>query len=115
MTDLDGTLMRSDMTISEESVRIFNRLIDRGVLITYATARSFHSAYTITKEIGFKLPVITRNGTTFADQISVKETETSFFSMEILKELKIYFQSLVAVVSHPSILMVKCIRCIRME
>lgn len=88
VTDLDGTLMRSDMTISEESVRIFNRLIDRGVLITYATARSFHSAYTITKEIGFKLPVITRNGTTFANQISVKETETSFFSMEILKELK---------------------------
>lgn len=88
VTDLDGTLMRNDMTISEESVRIINQLIDRGILITYATARSFHSAYTITKNIRFKLPVITRNGTTFADQIAVKELETSFFSIGVLKELK---------------------------
>jgi len=88
VTDLDGTLMKNDMTISEESVRIINQLIDSGILITYATARSFHSAYTITKNIRFKLPVITRNGTTFADQIVVKEQETSFFSIGVLKELK---------------------------
>lgn len=88
VTDLDGTLMRNDMTISEESVRIINQLIDSGILISYATARSFHSAYTITKNIRFKLPVITRNGTTFADQIAVKEQETSFFSIGVLKELK---------------------------
>lgn len=88
VTDLDGTLMRNDMTISEESVRILNQLIDQGVLITYATARSFHSAYDITRDIHFKIPVITRNGTTFADQISAKETETAFFSKDILKDLK---------------------------
>ncbi len=88
VTDLDGTLMRNDMTISEESVRIINQLIDSGILITYATARSFHSAHNITKNIRFKLPVITRNGTTFANQIAVKEQETSFFSIGVLKELK---------------------------
>lgn len=88
VTDLDGTLMRNDMTVSAESVRIFNELIDRGVLITYATARSFHSAYEITKDIRFKIPVITRNGTTLADQISGKEIETSFFSIGAIKELK---------------------------
>jgi Cof subfamily protein (haloacid dehalogenase superfamily) len=76
------------MTVSAESVRIFNELIDRGVLITYATARSFHSAYEITKDIRFKIPVITRNGTTLADQISGKEIETSFFSIGAIKELK---------------------------
>lgn len=88
VTDLDGTLMKNDMTVSAESVRIFNELIDRGVLITYATARSFHSAYKITKDIRFKIPVITRNGTTLADQISGKEIETSFFSIGVIKELK---------------------------
>ena len=31
VTDLDGTLMRNDMTISEESVRMLNQLIDKGV------------------------------------------------------------------------------------
>ena len=73
VTDLDGTLMRNDMTISEESVRMLNQLIDKGVFITYATARSFHSAYEITKDIHFKVPVITRNGTTFADNENAKE------------------------------------------
>ena len=88
VTDLDGTLMKNDMTVSDDSVRILNQLIDRGVLITYATARSFHSAYEITKDIRFKIPVITRNGTTLADQISAKEKETAFFAADILKELK---------------------------
>ena len=88
VTDLDGTLMRNDMTVSDDSVRILNQLIDSGVLITYATARSFHSAYEITKGIRFKIPVITRNGTTLADQISAKEKETAFFTADILKELK---------------------------
>ncbi len=88
VTDLDGTLMRNDVTISAESVRILNQLIDKGVLITYATARSFHSAYDITKDIHFMIPVITRNGTTFADNETAKELETSFFSAEVLDELK---------------------------
>ena len=88
VTDLDGTLMRNDMTISEKSVRILNQLIEKGVLITYATARSFHSAYDITRNIGFKIPVITRNGTTFADQINAKEVETALFSEDVLRELK---------------------------
>ncbi len=35
VTDLDGTLMRNDMTISEESVGMLNQLIDKGVFITY--------------------------------------------------------------------------------
>ena len=88
VTDLDGTLMRNDMTISDESVEILNSLIDRGVYITYATARSFHSAYEITKDIRFKIPVITRNGTTFADQISATEIETAYFPKDVLNELK---------------------------
>ncbi|SEQ47702.1 hypothetical protein SAMN02910369_01860 [Lachnospiraceae bacterium NE2001] len=88
VTDLDGTLMRNDMTISDESVRILNELIEDDVFITYATARSFHSAYEITKDIKFKIPVITRNGTTFADQINAKEVETAFFPEDVIKELK---------------------------
>ena len=88
VTDLDGTLMRNDMTISEESVEILNRLIDCGVLITYATARSFHSAYDITRNVHFKIPVITRNGTTFADHENAKELETAYFTSEVLDELK---------------------------
>ena len=35
VTDLDGTLMRNDMMIFEESVGMLNQLIDKGVFITY--------------------------------------------------------------------------------
>ena len=44
VTDLDGTLLRSDMTISQHSINTINRLIDEGVMFTYATARSYVSA-----------------------------------------------------------------------
>lgn len=80
VTDLDGTLMRNDKTLSEDTIRIINSLIDQGMLITYATARSFHSAWEITKEIHFSVPVITRNGTVLANQLLKKETDIQQFS-----------------------------------
>ena len=43
-TDLDGTLLRADKSISDETAELLNRLADSGVLFTYATARSFSSA-----------------------------------------------------------------------
>ena len=61
VTDLDGTLMRYDKTVSDYTIDTLNSLIDQGMLITYATARSFHSAWEITKEIHFSVPVITWN------------------------------------------------------
>lgn len=90
VTDLDGTLMRNDKTLSEFTVTTLNRLIGQGMLITYATARSFQSAWEITKDVHFKIPVITRNGTVFADQIRQKETDISYFTekeVSILKDL----------------------------
>lgn len=59
VTDLDGTLMRTDKTLSRYTLETVNRLIDEGMLITYATARLFQSAYEITKDIHFNLPVYT--------------------------------------------------------
>ena len=42
VTDLDGTLMRNDMTISEESVRMLNQLIDKGVFSARKGEREHH-------------------------------------------------------------------------
>lgn len=83
VTDLDGTLMRDDKIISNESVTILNRLLAKGVFLTYATARSLSSASEITKNIFFKLPVIIRNGTILADPQSKKEIEISVFGEEL--------------------------------
>lgn len=83
VTDLDGTLMRDDKTISSESVDILNRLLDQDVFLTYATARSLSSASEITKNISFKLPVIIRNGTILANPQTREEIEISMFGEEL--------------------------------
>ena len=41
VTDLDNTLLQRDKTISEYSIQVLRRVKDRGVLITFATARDF--------------------------------------------------------------------------
>lgn len=62
VSDLDGTLLNSNQEISQYSLKTINRLIDCGLMFTYATARSFSSAYNITKEIHLKIPIATYNG-----------------------------------------------------
>lgn len=83
VTDLDGTLMRDDKTISNESVAILNRLLAQDIFLTYATARSLSSASRITQNISFKLPVIIRNGTILANPHSKREMEISTFGEEL--------------------------------
>ena len=61
-TDLDGTLLRSDKSISDETAGILNRLVSEGVLFTYATARSFSSASPLIKKLNLSCPAVTFNG-----------------------------------------------------
>lgn len=88
VTDLDGTLMRDDKTISDTTTSIMNRLIGKGIRITYATARSIRSAAVITKDIHFQLPVITLNGTIFVDPQTNGTIETVVFTGEELQTLR---------------------------
>lgn len=62
VSDLDGTLLTSDMNISENSLKIINNLIDEGMLFTYATARSISSASVVAKGLSTKHPIIAYNG-----------------------------------------------------
>lgn len=87
VTDLDGTLMRDDKTISERTITVINSLVKHGALITYATARSISSASVITKYINFKLPVITLNGTIIINK-ETQETDIEMFTKEDLEEIR---------------------------
>ena len=51
VTDLDGTLMQSNGTLSAYTVSVINRLVEQGLAFTYATARSVESARTITGDL----------------------------------------------------------------
>ena len=90
VSDLDGTLMRNDETISPYTVRVLNELIAEGLGFTYATARSVESARTITGGLKLRLPVVTRNGTVLADNSTGRHLEKALFTedeVRLLKEL----------------------------
>lgn len=62
ISDLDGTLLKSDTQLSDFTVNAINFIVKNGVNFTYATARSLNSAMTLTKRLVLHFPVITYNG-----------------------------------------------------
>ena len=63
VSDLDGTLLNSDVKISENSKNIINSLIEKGMKFTVATARSLVSASDKIEGLNLKLPVVVYKGT----------------------------------------------------
>lgn len=72
VSDLDGTLLNRDGTLSVYTRDTLLRLIKEGVKITVATARSARSARHILEELGLVLPVILRNGAVIYDPVGQK-------------------------------------------
>ena len=63
MTDLDGTLLRPDQTISPRSVEILNRLAGEGCLFSVCTARSLIGLQMLNLEqVHFTAPMVLMNG-----------------------------------------------------
>ena len=62
VTDLDGTLLNRQDRINPESIAIINELVKKGMLFTYATARSLVSASVVTQGLSTDFPVIIYNG-----------------------------------------------------
>ena len=62
VSDLDGTLLDGNGQLSEESVKRINRLIDKGLNLTIATARNYDSAYPLIRGLNLKHPIILFNG-----------------------------------------------------
>lgn len=63
VTDLDGTLLNTEERINPYSIDIINSLVEKGMLFTYATARSLSSASIVAKGLSTNIPVIVYNGT----------------------------------------------------
>lgn len=62
VTDLDGTLLNTKDRINSKSIQIINELVSKGMLFTYATARSLVSASVVTQGLTTDIPVIAYNG-----------------------------------------------------
>ena len=93
LTDLDGTLLRPDITLSTYSRDTINRLTERGMLFTYATARSFSSAGKITAGLNVSAPIIVHNGVKVLNPQTKQPVYTQFFTEEEKAEIFSAFQT----------------------
>lgn len=88
VTDLDGTLLQNDQTLSAATVCILNELMNRGMLFTYATGRSFNSAASIMQPLHLTLPVITRDGCIIVEPQNNQEIEINRISDKMIRKLR---------------------------
>ena len=67
VSDLDGTLLRSDTSLSRYSRDTLNTLLDQGILFTVASARSIASMSRMLAGLRLRLPVVEFNGAFVSD------------------------------------------------
>lgn len=93
VTDLDGTLLRSDTTISDYSKETLNRLIEEGVMFTYATARSYMSASPLVKDLNLCCPAVIFNGVFVVDPKTGRHIIENVYSAECQALARDFFVS----------------------
>ncbi len=66
-TDLDGTLLRSDKSVSERTSRAMDRALEAGITVVWATARAQHSVAEFAAQARFRGDVVCANGAVLLD------------------------------------------------
>lgn len=62
VTDLDGTLLPTQATVSEGNIRAVQDAVAAGVTVTIATGRMYRAALPVAQALGVNVPIITYNG-----------------------------------------------------
>ncbi len=79
VSDLDGTLLRSNEKTSEYTNNVINCLTEKGMIFSYATARSLITAKKATSGINVKIPLIVYNGAFVIDNLTGEYLITNYF------------------------------------
>lgn len=91
VSDLDGTLLKGDGTLSDFTLNTINSLVSQGLLFSYATARSYATSSIVTKGLRENIPVIVYNGTFILENGTKKLLLSNAFeksdALRILHEL----------------------------
>lgn len=83
VTDLDGTLLTPDVTVSKRSVSILRKLLEQGLPLTVATARTSFSVMPILHELPLRLPLILQNGAVLHDPVADRIVSAASIAPEI--------------------------------
>ena len=87
VSDLDGTLLRNDTSLSQYSKDTLNALLDQGLLFTVASARSIASMCHLLADLPLRLPVVEFNGAFVSDLASGQHYLVHALHRDILSEL----------------------------
>lgn len=87
LTDLDGTLLHSNQSVSEKTSSLINRMVKQGMLFSYATARSWYSSHKVTRGLDAKFPIIVYNGALVVDSQTREILLSNFFSPDEAEEI----------------------------
>lgn len=83
VSDLDGTLLQSSERTSQYTNETINALIERGMLFSYATARSYLTASKVTAGLRTDIPLVVYNGAALVDGGDGSPMLKNFFGAEI--------------------------------
>lgn len=86
-SDLDGTLLRSDRTVSPRTARAMAAARDAGVEVVWATARARHSVAALAQSCGFRGEAICANGAVTLDLADGTAEITGTVAIEVAEAL----------------------------
>ena len=87
VSDLDGTLLRDDATISRRSRAALNSLLAQGLNFTVASARSVMTIREVIEGVELTLPIIEINGGFVSDMVSGEHLIVNGIAPALLAEL----------------------------
>ena len=87
VSDLDGTLLRRDQTLSPFTIDTINALVERGMIFSYATARSLVTARQVTAGLATNLPVVIYNGSFVVESSTGKRLISGAFEAGEAREI----------------------------
>ena len=87
VSDVDGTLLRSDERTSDYTNSVINNLTGKGMLFSYATARSLITAKKVTKGLNAEIPLIVYNGAFIIDNTTGEILKAHYFGRPSAEEI----------------------------
>ena len=93
VSDLDGTLLRNNERTSDFTNTVINDLTERGMIFSYATARSLVTAKKATEGIVCKTPLIVYNGAFVVDNVTEDILIANYFETSIEEVLDDLFEN----------------------